>query len=96
MDALFDCQSCGACCSYSEEWPRFSLETEEDLDRIPEAFVADDLSGMRCVENRCTALAGTIGERTGCTIYAMRPHVCRECQPGDPECMMAREAHGLV
>ncbi|RWK93164.1 MAG: YkgJ family cysteine cluster protein, partial [Mesorhizobium sp.] len=21
---LFDCQSCGACCSYSSEWPRFS------------------------------------------------------------------------
>lgn len=29
----FDCQSCGACCAYSADWPRFSLETEEELER---------------------------------------------------------------
>ncbi|TIW89146.1 MAG: YkgJ family cysteine cluster protein, partial [Mesorhizobium sp.] len=33
---VFDCQSCGACCSYSAEWPRFSTEDDAQLDRIPE------------------------------------------------------------
>ncbi|RVA08938.1 YkgJ family cysteine cluster protein, partial [Mesorhizobium sp. M7D.F.Ca.US.004.03.1.1] len=37
--ALFDCQSCGACCSYSAEWPRFSTEDDAQLDRIPEKYV---------------------------------------------------------
>ena len=47
--AAFDCQTCGACCSYSDEWPRFSLEEEAQLELIPEALVAADLGGMRCV-----------------------------------------------
>ena len=47
-EPVFDCQSCGACCSYSAEWPRFSMEDDSQLDRIPEKFVAADLSGMRC------------------------------------------------
>jgi hypothetical protein len=89
------CQSCGACCSYSKDWPRFSTEEDAQLDRIPEALVADNLSGMRCTGDRCDALAGTIGEATGCSIYEIRPHVCRACQPGDVECLMAREKWGL-
>lgn len=93
--AEFDCQSCGACCAYSAEWPRFSLESDEQLALIPEAFVAADLSGMRCENDRCLALAGEIGKHVACTIYAVRPEVCRACMPGDPECLMAREAHGI-
>ena len=91
----FDCQSCGACCAYSADWPRFSLESDEELDRIPAELVASDLSGMRCEADRCTALLGIVGERVGCAIYAARPHVCRACEPGDDECLMARAAHGI-
>ncbi|WP_092742684.1 YkgJ family cysteine cluster protein [Xaviernesmea oryzae] len=86
----FDCQACGACCAYSQEWPRFSLESDEDLDKIPEDLVAADLSGMRCEADRCLALDGTLGLHVGCRIYAVRPIVCRDCMPGDPECLMAR------
>jgi len=93
--AELDCQSCGACCTYSAEWPRFTLESDEVLDRIPPELVAEDLSGMRCENDRCLALGGAVGERTACGIYALRPQVCRDCQPGDPECLMARERHGL-
>ena len=39
--------------------------------------------------------AGKIGEATSCSIYAVRPEVCRTCMPGDPECAMARKRHGL-
>ncbi|RYG65941.1 YkgJ family cysteine cluster protein [bacterium] len=91
----FDCRSCGACCATSADWPRFSLESDEQLDRIPEALVATDLSGMRCEGDRCLALAGVVGEVASCTIYEIRPEVCRACQLGDPECDLARRTHGM-
>lgn len=90
-----DCQACGACCSYSEEWPRFSTEDDSALDLIPVAFVAKDESGMRCDGVRCSALVGKIGEMTACGIYAVRPDVCRACLPGGDDCALAREAHGM-
>jgi Fe-S-cluster containining protein len=61
---MFDCQSCGACCSYSAGWPRFTLEEDSQLERIPAVLVAVDGSGMRCEGDRCSALSGTVGERT--------------------------------
>lgn len=89
------CQSCGACCAYSHDWPRFTTEDDAALDLIPARLVNAGLSGMRCEGERCAALAGRIGEATACTIYALRPEVCRACQPGDPECVIARRAFGL-
>lgn len=91
----WDCQSCGACCSYSSEWPRFTLETDEALDRIPEKLVAADGHGMRCDGERCSALAGQVGVSASCTIYEVRPDVCHACNPGDDECRTARAAFGL-
>jgi Fe-S-cluster containining protein len=90
------CQACGACCSYSRNWPRFTTEEDAALDLIPEKFVNDRLSGMRCDGDRCSALSGKVGVATSCTIYAVRPEVCRTCMPGDPECAMARKRHGLA
>lgn len=91
----FDCQACGACCSFSSTWPRFSTEAEADLDKIPEKFVAADLSGMRCDGARCSALVGRVGAATSCAIYALRPEVCRACVPGGEDCLMARRGLGL-
>ena len=42
------CRSCGACCSCSTEWPRFSLESEVSLDQIAPVYVDDERGGMRC------------------------------------------------
>jgi Fe-S-cluster containining protein len=89
------CLSCGACCAYSENWPRFSTEDETALDRIPQALVNAQRSGMRCEGDRCAALTGQIGKATSCAIYPFRPDVCRACLPGDPECAMARNKQGL-
>ena len=89
------CQACGACCSYSSNWPRFTTENDAALDLIPARFVNDGLSGMRCEGDRCSALSGQIGVATGCGIYPVRPEVCRTCMPGDSECRMARRRHGL-
>jgi uncharacterized protein len=92
---LFDCQTCGACCDYSPLWPRFSLETDAELDLIPAELVSRDLGGMRCTGNRCDALKGEIGKQVGCSIYAIRPQICRACEPGDDACLMARERHNI-
>jgi uncharacterized protein len=89
------CQSCGACCSYSENWPRFTIEDDDQLDLIPAQFVNARQSGMRCEGDRCAALSGRIGVATRCVVYAVRPEVCRTCMPGDAECAMARRRHGL-
>jgi Fe-S-cluster containining protein len=90
------CQSCGACCAYSANWPRFSVEDDAALDAIPAELVNERQSGMRCDVNRCAALTGTVGEFTACAIYSVRPEVCRECQPGDPECALARRKFGMT
>ncbi|MEK1898024.1 MAG: YkgJ family cysteine cluster protein, partial [Rhizobium sp.] len=40
LSTELDCQACGACCSYSSEWPRFSTESDADLDLLPAQFVS--------------------------------------------------------
>lgn len=89
------CQSCGACCSYSEDWPRFTIEDEATLDLIPATYVNARMSGMRCQGSRCSALSGDVGIATSCSIYELRPEVCRTCLPGDVECNLARRKHEL-
>lgn len=89
------CQACGACCSVSPDWPRFSTEDDEHLESIPGRMVAGDESGMRCDGARCCALVGEVGVSTRCGIYALRPHVCHACLPGDPECQVARARFGM-
>ncbi len=44
---------------------------------------------------RCTALAGKLGQRVHCTIYELRPKGCRMLMPGDERCLMARRERGL-
>jgi hypothetical protein len=94
QDAI-DCRTCGACCSYSAEWPRFSLESDAHLERIPPGLVDASRHGMRCTGARCAALVGVVGQSTSCAIYALRPDVCRACSPGDAECLEARRHFGL-
>ena len=89
------CNSCGACCSYSKDWPRFTMENEDDLSRIPRELLDDRLNGMRCHGDRCAALVGEVGVKTGCVIYGQRPDVCRACEPGDAACRIARDRFGL-
>jgi uncharacterized protein len=67
------CQACGACCAYSQNWPRFSIEEDAALDLIPAKFVNERQSGMRCEGDRCSALSGQIGIETTCVVYAVRP-----------------------
>ncbi len=94
-DAEAFCQACGACCAFSREWPRFSLEDDAALDLIPGKFVDDSQGRMRCEGDRCSALVGDIGVAASCAVYAVRPDVCRDCLPGDDACLMARRRFNL-
>jgi Fe-S-cluster containining protein len=89
------CRSCGACCAFSAEWPRFSTEDDAELDRIPRTLVDGGQGRMRCNGDRCAALVGDVGAWTSCAVYAVRPQVCRVCQPGDNDCQIARHRFGL-
>jgi Fe-S-cluster containining protein len=89
------CRTCGACCAYSATWPRFGLETEAEITMIPREYFDDARGTMRCDGDRCTALAGEVGVMTTCTLYAVRPQVCRACEPGDGSCAIARAHVGL-
>lgn len=89
-DAGAMCQACGACCAYSSEWPRFSLEDDAALALIPREYVDDGDGRMRCEGNRCAALVGEVGVMTSCAVYSVRPDVCRVCLPADEACLTAR------
>jgi Fe-S-cluster containining protein len=89
------CRACGACCSFSSQWPAFTTDSDADIAAIPRAFVNDSNTGMHCRGNRCSALAGNVGAATTCLVYAVRPDVCRACKPGDAECSLARQTFGL-
>jgi uncharacterized protein len=90
------CQACGACCGHSRDWPRFTLEDDAAIDRIPSALIDESQARMRCEGDRCAALIGEIGTATACIIYAVRPLVCRDCVPGDDACSIARAARGMA
>jgi uncharacterized protein len=94
--SLLSCQSCGACCAYSREWPRFTMEADAAIARIEDKYVDDGLARMRCDGDRCSALMGEVGTSTACAIYPVRPDVCRACEPGDDACRMARSKFGLA
>lgn len=66
------------------------MEDDDEIALIPDTFVAPSGAGMRCNGDRCSALSGEIGVETACTIYGLRPDVCRLCQPGDDACLTAR------
>ncbi len=90
------CQACGACCAHSSTWPRFTLESDGEIEAIPLSLIAESQAGMRCEGDRCAALIGVIGTSTACAVYAVRPIVCRDCLPGDDACTIARAARGMA
>lgn len=89
----FDCDRCGACCAYSDSWPVFI--GDGDGADIPDELIDFDRGRMLCHGNRCAALAGTPGIETHCSVYSMRPLVCREFQAGSDDCMMVRRRYDL-
>jgi len=93
------CQQCGACCAYFRvsfywaEAAQLALPDSwvEQLDRHRAA-----MAGTNHPAPRCRALQGEIGKQVNCCVYPARPSPCRELQPGDDKCNMARARHGLA
>src|SRR5690606_2173226 len=88
--AQFDCRECGACCSYSYDWPQLEWDGS-DSENIPEAMVVEETQCLKCTGNRCGALVGVVGEKVSCSIYQDRPRVCREFLPGTDDCARVRD-----
>jgi Fe-S-cluster containining protein len=92
------CQRCGACCASF----RVSFYWAEATGRgLPEAAVEQAAPHLACMAGtnqprpHCHALEGKVGEWVSCRLYELRPSPCREVQPGDEKCRVARVRHGL-
>lgn len=101
MSDASPCQTCGACCSTYRVSFYWAESTAHPDGRVPVELTASVTPVIRCMQGtdsaapRCVALEGTVGACVGCRIYAQRPSVCREVQPGDDFCRRARQHHGL-
>ena len=98
--ALHPCLDCGACCAAFRV--DFSIhELDAHGGAVPAGLAVAlnatlaRLRGTDDVPPRCAALAGRIGERVQCGIYAERPGPCRELEPGSEACDRARARHGM-
>lgn len=103
----YDCQQCGACChnpavnkaegfaAYVEiDDPRSKLLRDASM-RGKYVTFHDGRPHLRLHNDRCAALSGSVGREIRCTIYAHRPRPCRRVQPGDADCVTARQEYGL-
>ena len=96
---MFDCTTCGACCT-SEVYGNgyFVTVYGDDADRFTAAELAPDPEGCSFLatkphgeaEIRCLFLDGNLGESCKCTAYDRRPQVCHDFTAGTPECIAAR------
>ncbi len=88
--AKTDCRSCGACCiSYEGRYARVMGNDHERLGELADelTYFIENRCFMRIEEERCAALQ--IEPETGlfrCRVYPLRPDVCRQLEPGSPQC----------
>ena len=92
-EAVFDCLRCGLCCTTS-----WDIEVQGD-EQVPEAMTRLDRIGiytiMRSRKGMCIALKSKADGTCACRIYAQRPRVCRDFEPGNTNCLELRRKAGL-
>lgn len=86
-----ECIKCSACCKV---WGLYEL-TKEDIKRLPKnitrkSHLYKDGRVMKTVGFKCIALT-----KKGCSIYNIRPAVCRNFKIRSIECNMARMHMGV-
>ena len=91
-----DCTACGACCF--SELPEYVRVFGCDLERMDERaqrhvhFIGNRCY-MRLEGGRCSALEIDPSRRTfRCSIYEMRPDVCRALEPNSSACLAELDA----
>ena len=82
------CTDCGHCCFFPDE--RYVMLFDEDLERLGEraAELTHWIKGrcfLRMQDGHCIALRQD-GERWLCSVYEIRPGLCREFQRGYDTC----------
>ncbi len=99
--ADFDCQRCGACCASFRVSFYWAEADDAPGGTVPAAWTRKVNAHLRCMQGtevhpvRCVALEGHVGQSVACGIYAQRSSTCRDVQPGDAQCLRARQRHGL-
>lgn len=103
-----DCTRCGACCfnppenvqegyvEYIEVGPGDALSARPALLRRHTVEKDGRLHMRLLADQRCSALAGSLGGRVRCTIYHVRPSPCRRVQAGSELCARYRRGLGLT
>lgn len=93
-----DCTRCGACCFNPPENVRegyfdyIEVAATDEIRRRPDLLrrytrESDGRLHMRLLsDQRCMALAGSLGKRVRCLIYHARPSPCRRVQAGSELC----------
>jgi Fe-S-cluster containining protein len=96
---IYECDGCGACCrtfpifaseADSQREPRIATETR----RLPDWLATEQWRYQLFplpFHETCCFLDG----ENRCTIYAMRPDVCRRFGAGSDQCQEARRECGL-
>jgi Fe-S-cluster containining protein len=91
---MYDCQSCGACCSFKWSWPILRKDRSDSVG-IPKEMLREDYPLMKTTNGRCVALNGDVGCNVSCSIYQNRPDACMKFAAGSELCKEARIAKGL-
>jgi Fe-S-cluster containining protein len=99
---------CGACCANTDEnraegfrdyvqvFPRDALARRGDLLGVYAVRNKRGEIHLRLdTEDRCVALEGVLGDRVRCSLYALRPEVCKRVEAGSEECLRARRERGI-
>jgi Fe-S-cluster containining protein len=107
--ALYDCQTCGACCVQFglEDGNTYVYLDQEESRRMWSLGLPVIRQAMGCCflgaaphegaggRPACAAFVGHLGGPCGCLVYKDRPSVCREFEVGGPLCEEARRQAGL-
>lgn len=81
-----NCANCQACCCRLQ----VMLITETG---VPESMVAKDRTGVEFMAQGEDGWCVAVDRKTmKCTIYEVRPWVCREFEVGDYDCLLERGA----
>lgn len=89
------CLECGACCfSNLETAVRVTGDDHERLGAAAEHLVhfVGNRAYMRVADGRCAALRVEPSGRFVCTVYEVRPEVCRALDRGSAHCSAERHA----
>lgn len=95
------CIDCGACCNYFKI--KFDAKSNPQVPKNKIIQIKDEtyMMGAHVFKGKCTAITGSIGKDSLCSIYLNRPDVCKafevwqEDGTQNPRCVKAREYYGL-